>query len=81
MRVGVFANWQDSESYAYLKKADRTGLMWEWLRRDPAYLAWHAKASLLTGGHSSEPLNWGLHFRGRAGPGLSLGPDNLACPS
>ncbi len=71
--------WQDASSYAYLKNADRTGLMWEWLRRDPGYLSWYATASAVTGGPRCDVLNWGLHFRRRTGPGLPLGPDSLAC--
>lgn len=70
--------WNDAASYAYLRNADRAGLMWEWLRRDPGYLAWHVQASSVTGGPRCDILDWGLHFRRRTGPGLSLGPDSLA---
>ncbi|WP_443026691.1 transcriptional regulator domain-containing protein [Sphingomonas sp. Leaf21] len=39
--------------------------MWEWLRRDPAYVAWYTRASMATRG--AEPptgalQRWGLHF-------------------
>ncbi|WP_406693891.1 transcriptional regulator domain-containing protein [Sphingomonas cannabina] len=40
--------------------------MWEWLRRDPDYIAWHARASVATRGVSGigpDPSRWGLHFR------------------
>jgi len=54
--------WRDGTAYAQLKGIDRAGLMWEWLRRDPDYVAWHARASAVTRGHAN-PLPWGLHFR------------------
>jgi hypothetical protein len=37
--------------------------MWEWVRRDAGYIAWHAKASAVTRGVAPEPRAWGLHFR------------------
>ncbi|WP_409372108.1 transcriptional regulator domain-containing protein [Sphingobium chlorophenolicum] len=36
--------------------------MWEWLRRDPDYIAWYATASHATRG-SGLARQWGLHFR------------------
>jgi hypothetical protein len=35
--------------------------MWEWLRRDRAYVEWYAKASIQTR-QSAIPDQWGLHF-------------------
>lgn len=51
------------EIYAQLGGIDRAGLMWEWLRRDPDYIAWYAKASSSTRGPAPDPRIWGLHFR------------------
>ena len=55
-------DWRNPAAYAVLRRIDRAGLMWEWLRRDPGYIAWHAQASQITRGpaHSAD---WGLHFR------------------
>ncbi|MFP5435764.1 transcriptional regulator domain-containing protein [Sphingobium limneticum] len=53
--------------------------MWEWLRRDPAYIAWHVQASTATRGVHPEPLAWGLHFRRTSEPRRARGPDHLAC--
>jgi len=55
-------DWRNPAPYAELRGIDRAGLMWEWLRRDPAYVAWHATASRVTRG-SADPAGWGLHFR------------------
>ncbi|WP_405053303.1 transcriptional regulator domain-containing protein [Sphingomonas sp. BE137] len=55
--------------------------MWEWLRRDPDYIAWHVRASTATRGVSRDPLQWGLHFRGESEPRCARGPDHLACRS
>lgn len=54
--------WRESTAYARLRGIDRSGLMWEWLRRDPDYIVWHAQASSVTRG-SPDPRAWGLHFR------------------
>jgi hypothetical protein len=44
--------------------------MWEWLRRDPGYVAWYTRASTATRGATSDEsaARWGLHFRGGSGP-------------
>ncbi len=77
--------WRDSRTYARLRGVDRAGLMWEWLRRDPGYIAWYAQASAVTRGSAGlnpaveDPHLWGVHFRrksGGRGPGR---PDHLAC--
>ncbi|WP_414711472.1 transcriptional regulator domain-containing protein [Sphingobium yanoikuyae] len=54
--------WRNSRLYSRLKGIDRAGLMWEWLRRDSGYIAWHAGARASTRG-SADPGRWGLHFR------------------
>ncbi|MGH6616432.1 transcriptional regulator domain-containing protein [Sphingomonas sp.] len=59
-------NWRDAARYRSLAGIDRAGLMWEWLRRDPDYIAWYARASDVTRGVGAMPpdaLSWGLHFR------------------
>jgi hypothetical protein len=60
-------DWRDPRPYARLRRIDRTGLMWEWLRRDPDYVAWYVSASSATRGPAAasemDPDQWGLHFR------------------
>lgn len=60
------ADWRDSGLYRRLARIDRAGLMWEWLRRDPGYIAWYARASAVTHGppHAipPDPLPWGCTF-------------------
>jgi hypothetical protein len=56
-------DWRDAGPYRALARGDRAGLMWEWVRRDAGYIAWHAKASAVTRGVAPEPRAWGLHFR------------------
>ncbi|WP_448659182.1 transcriptional regulator domain-containing protein [Sphingomonas sp. CJ99] len=68
-------DWRDPGPYARLARIDRAGLMWEWLRRDPGYVAWYSCASKAMD-HRSTDLpglaQWGLHFRRRPGhPGPS----------
>ncbi|WP_374414940.1 transcriptional regulator domain-containing protein [Novosphingobium colocasiae] len=58
----LFSAWHENTAYARLHGIDRAGLMWEWLRRDPDYIAWHARASSATRGRA-DPRAWGLHFR------------------
>jgi hypothetical protein len=72
-------DWRNAAGYARLRGIDRAGLMWEWLRRDPDYIAWHVRASTATRGTDSEPLLWGLHFRRASEPRSARGPDHLAC--
>lgn len=60
-------DWRDDHLYARLYGIDRAGLMWEWLRRDPGYVAWYARASLATRGTASDPTQWGIHFRRASG--------------
>ena len=60
------ADWRSRTCYARLAGIDRAGLMWEWLRRDPDYIAWQARASTATRGAAPahyDPVQWGLHFR------------------
>lgn len=56
--------------YRRLFDIDRAGLMWEWLRRDPEYIAWYLRMSSTTLGTTSREIDavrWGLHFRGMSG--------------
>lgn len=48
--------------YAYLREADRAGLVWEWLRRDAAYVGWYVRASSATGGNPPAASRWQLLF-------------------
>jgi hypothetical protein len=68
--VSVTPDWQNPVEYQRLRKIDRAGLMWEWLRRDPGYIAWHCQASRATAGQAATTktpggtiADWGLHFR------------------
>src|SRR3546814_1849737 len=80
-------DWRDPQFYARLGGIDRAGLMWEWLRRDADYIAWHTRASSATRGVDagsaidSDPTQWGLHFRRASGSRGTRGPDHLACRS
>ncbi|MEV5032431.1 hypothetical protein MRBLMC3_001628 [Sphingobium sp. LMC3-1-1.1] len=55
-------DWRNPAVYDALRQADRAAIMWEWLRRDPDYTAWHATASHATRG-SGLARQWGVHFR------------------
>ncbi len=72
---GERPDWRDAAAYRRLVGVDRAGLMWEWLRRDPDYIAWHARASRVTRG--AEVPRWGLHFRRGARAECPGGPDHL----
>lgn len=52
----------DRARYLYLRDVDRAGLMWEWLRRDPAYVGWYLRAADATRGTAPAPLRWRLWF-------------------
>jgi len=82
-RNASFPEWRVKAGYDRLRGIDRAGLMWEWLRRDARYIAWHVSASGATRGtHTTpdqDPLQWGLHFRRASGPYRTLGADHLAC--
>lgn len=63
-------NWRDAAIYARLRGIDRTGLAWEWLRRDPGYIAWYGRVSDATPGDATsfdgarvDANQWGIHFR------------------
>ncbi|WP_430980930.1 transcriptional regulator domain-containing protein [Stakelama marina] len=51
--------------------------MWEWLRRDPDYIAWHVRASEATRGATPNPVQWGLYFRRSARIHGARGTDHL----
>ena len=79
----VGPDWHRSAPYRALLGIDQAGLAWEWLRRDPAYIA-IAPARSDTETSSRElmedpaALPWGLHFRRRSAPVGAEGPANLA---
>jgi len=56
-------DWRNAHCYDALRGIDRSGLMWEWLRRDDDYRAWYLRASAVTGAQARPALEWGLHFR------------------
>jgi len=58
-------DWRDPAPYRRLSGIDRAGMRWEWLRRDPAYVAWYTSASKATRDQpgAADRLKWGLHFR------------------
>lgn len=80
--TGLETRWESDRQYARLRNIDRAGIMWEWLRRDPEYIAWHASASKVTRASAPNtvpsPLRWGLHFRRKSGPRSTRGPHHLA---
>lgn len=72
-------NWRDDAWYQRLRDIDRAGLMWEWNRRDPSYVAWHTRASRATrGAPAVAPLEWGLHFRRRPSQGSAACAHHMA---
>lgn len=73
MRTGTDTrpDWRDGAAYRALLGIDRAGLAWEWLRRDPEYIA-YGRAAAADPGSTDGPallradaraLDWGLHFR------------------
>jgi len=66
-------DWRDGAQYRALLGIDRAGLAWEWLRRDPAYIACAVRRPPVAGDRDlirEDPaaLPWGLHFLRGAGP-------------
>ncbi|QCI78806.1 hypothetical protein E6W36_01835 [Hankyongella ginsenosidimutans] len=58
-------DWRNGDDYARLRGIDRAGLMWEWLRRVPGYVAWYTRASTATRGvlpTIDDPAQWGFTF-------------------
>lgn len=74
-------DWRDPAPYRRLSGIDRAGMRWEWLRRDPAYVAWYTSASKATRDQpgAADRLTWGLHFRRGPGPGVTRRAPGLAC--
>jgi len=65
----VGPDWHRSAPYRALLGIDQAGLAWEWLRRDPAYIAIaHSDAVAPSRDLREDPaaLPWGLHFRRRS---------------
>src|SRR5688500_7383264 len=79
---GASPDWHHASAYSWLTGADRASLMWEWLRCDESYVAWHIRATAATGGDvlptAAEPRHWRVHFRGRPCHLRPHRPDHLA---
>jgi hypothetical protein len=58
---GTRPAWRNGSAYDALRRIDRAGLMWEWLRRDEDYIAWYARASAATRA-TEAPSRWGCTF-------------------
>jgi hypothetical protein len=77
------ARWHDPANYKRLLTLDRAGWPWEWLRRNPHYIAMTSKfptrarvskpgtrPHIITASAAEEVRDWGLHFcRGAHPPG------------
>ncbi|SBV31786.1 conserved protein of unknown function [uncultured Sphingopyxis sp.] len=74
-------DWRDPAPYRRLRGIDRSGMMWEWLRRDPAYVAWYTSASRATRDGCDRPgrLAWGLLFRRRSLAGGTRCAGRVGC--
>lgn len=83
------ADWRDPANYKSLLNLDRVGWAWEWLRRNPDYIA--LTAQLPKGAQPGANLKiieasdadtaatgWGLQFRRGAKPSRNRGPHILA---
>lgn len=70
------ASWRDPTNYKSMLTLDRSGWAWEWLRRNPEYIALaaqlpeHARLAqpgtqlrIITASGAEEALDSGLHFR------------------
>ncbi|WP_221414700.1 transcriptional regulator domain-containing protein [Sphingobium lignivorans] len=80
-------DWRSGAPYCALEGIDRAGLAWEWLRRDPGYVAsWHGFGGTSAPGTQVFPLQadasarpWGLHFRGMSRSSGARRTAALAC--
>ena len=69
-------NWRDPNSYKPLLKLDRAGWAWEWLRRNPDYIAQassrivplEAETRLVSIPATDGVAGWGLLCRGESRP-------------
>ena len=70
----VDADWRNGQAYADLRKMDRSGLAWEWLRRTDDYrngvcpvfagvTPRDARVDVVTALGARDALIWGVHFR------------------
>lgn len=70
------ASWRDPTNYKSLLTLDRAGWAWEWLRRNPDYIALTTqlptcvpvnqpgtRLRIITASAAEEMRDWGLHFR------------------
>lgn len=75
------ANWRDPTNYKSLLTLDRAGWAWEWLRRNPDYIARTnqiptrspleqpgTRLRVITTSDAKEARDWGLHFRRSSSP-------------
>lgn len=75
------ADWRDPTNYKSLLTLDRSGWAWNWLRRNPDYIARTSqllarrrleqpgtRLRVITTSDAEEARDWGLHFRGGADP-------------
>ena len=75
------ASWRNPGSYKSLLSLDRAGWAWEWLRRNPDYIALATqfptrarvnqpgtRLRIITASDAEEACDWGLHFRRGASP-------------
>ena len=75
------ANWRDPTNYKSLLTLDRAGWAWEWLRRNPDYIARTnqlptrtpleqpgLRLRVITTSNAKEARDWGLHFRRSSNP-------------
>ena len=82
-------DWRDSAAYGDLDEMSLRGLAWEYLRRNPDYLADYLEFRSAGGADRSSDVaqSWGLRFRGRSfaprdghsgvlGISFDIGPDN-----
>ena len=68
------SDWRSSTGHGYLKRLDRPGFAWEFLRRNPAYqedyetMVRGAASDAGSGGMTRDALawRWGLSFPGRS---------------
>ncbi|WP_413740616.1 transcriptional regulator domain-containing protein [Sphingomonas sp. Sphisp66] len=78
-------DWRDSAPYRALAGIDRAGLAWEWLRRDPAYVALSARLRRVGVGTplhlemEADARAFGLCFRRGRRPSGARGAPVVAC--
>jgi len=67
--ISLDVGWRDEAIFRRLRGIDRTGVLWEFLRRDPAYIAWYESAVSSrvaidsADGALADASQWVIHFR------------------